>query len=666
MTDPGARVFCPTCFKSYPPGTERCAEDGTELMGLPQETSLEGTVLDGKYTVGPLLGRGGMGTVYRATQKLIDREVALKILRADFTSDMNAVKRFFREAKAVARLRSPHAVILYDFGLAREGHLYYTMELVKGRPLSREANDAGPFPLKRACRIMLHVARALEEAHGLGIVHRDLKPSNIMLVGSGDDEVAKVLDFGIAKIVTAPEGSTLLTDVGIAVGTPRYMSPEQATGGQVDYRSDLYSLGVIFYELLAGLHPFEGGTPSVMMRQHVHEQPIPVRIMAPEVEIPIPVERFMNRLLEKRPSERPRGAAEVTSELAALLEGSYDSRTTRMPRLSTSPTGLRQIVEDESDMDDSRWAYVDSSGLQDTRVGSSTDQFGRSTDELAQDAAEESRGTEDYTEGSEDSAEGTEDYTEDGADGGDATPFYQKQLKPVGRTEEKEDWLDEEFIPMDGKDEWTTTSRHIPRIAQEDTEPPEVEWDAPEPEWEREPPPPVWAGPETGAVTRSPRSSLLTAALMVTLAIVVLFSAALHYQLLDGLADRFSPKSEPAAEASRPATAAPEPAPRPSPVPRLIATQPSSTPAPEPSSAPKSEPGRANVTSSPAGADASDRPADAPRADEIRRRGVRAAAAGDYEAAIALFKRSRELGGDPADLGRLIDECRKKVAEQFK
>ncbi|MBM4371775.1 MAG: serine/threonine protein kinase, partial [Deltaproteobacteria bacterium] len=328
MSEPDSRVFCPTCFQSFPLGTERCPADGASLVGLPREATLEGTVLDGKYDVFEQLGRGGMGTVYRAVQKLIEREVALKILRTDFTSDLQAVKRFFREAKAVARLRSPNAVILYDFGLASEGHLYYTMELVRGRSLARELKEQGAFPVKRATRIALQVARALEEAHGLGIIHRDLKPSNIMLVGAGDGEVAKVLDFGIAKLLSVPEGSTLLTDSGIALGTPKYMSPEQATGGQVDYRSDLYSLGVILYEMLAGLPPFHGGSPSAVMQRQVSEEPVPLRVMAPDVEIPLPLERLLARLLAKRPGERPRRVTDITPELSALAEGVYDSRTT--------------------------------------------------------------------------------------------------------------------------------------------------------------------------------------------------------------------------------------------------------------------------------------------------------------------------------------------------
>ena len=564
MSDPHTRVFCPSCFKSYPAGTLRCADDGTELVGLPRETSLEGTVLDGKYAIGALLGRGGMGTVYRATQKLIDREVALKILRPDFTSDMMAVKRFFREAKAVARLRSPHAVILYDFGLAREGHLYYTMELVRGRSLSQELRDTGAFPVLRAIRIMLHVSGALEEAHGLGIVHRDLKPSNIMLVGTGNDEVAKVLDFGIAKLVTGAEANTLLTDSGMAVGTPKYMSPEQATGGGVDYRSDLYSMGVILYELLAGLHPFHGGTPSVMMHQHVHEEPVPVRIMAPEIEIPVPVERLLNRLLSKRPGDRPRGVTEVASELRALLEGSYDPRTTRMPQMSTSPTGLRQIVGDAIDTDGLGWSVATSSGLRDARgLASGSAKVSAPSDPDESDRGNTSEGlllgendpsldAERDSEGTEDFSEGTEDYTSDGASGGDATPLYQKAVEAGDRASGREDWRDEEYIPMDDRDEWTTTSKHIPRVDVEETDPPFVEWDAPAPDWER--PAPVW-GEEDGreGTRRSLRSNALPVGLMVLLGLVIVIAAVLHYQLMDGLVERFGLRSDVSSEAGAPA-----------------------------------------------------------------------------------------------------------------
>ncbi len=315
------------------------------------------------------------------------------------------------------------------------------------------------------------MARALEEAHGLGIVHRDLKPSNIMLVGDGNNEVAKVLDFGIAKLVTGADANTLLTDAGMAVGTPKYMSPEQAIGGHVDYRSDLYSMGVILYELLAGLHPFHGGTPSV--------------------EIPIPVERLLNCLMAKRPGDRPRGIVEVTSELAALQEGSYDPRTTRMPRMSTSPGGLRQIVEGELDTDDIRLTEGESTGLEDVREKSSSEKIDFVPPEKAED---ERRNTSEGMSASEgpvaEETEDTEDYTGDGVEAGDATPLYQKKIssKGSGKGKGSEDWRDEEHIPMDGRDEWTTTSRHIPRVDADETEPPDMEWDAPAPDWERPPP----------------------------------------------------------------------------------------------------------------------------------------------------------------------------------
>ncbi len=692
MQESGTRVFCPSCFKSYPPDTTMCPEDGTELVGLPRESSLKGATLDGKYEIGDLLGRGGMGTVYRATQKMIDREVALKILRPDFTSDMNAVKRFFREAKAVARLRSPHAVILYDFGLAREGHLYYTMELVNGCSLSQELRDVGAFPVRRAIRILLHVARALEEAHGFGVVHRDLKPSNIMLVGAGEAEVAKVLDFGIAKLVTGVDAGTMLTDSGIAVGTPKYMSPEQATGGHVDYRSDLYSMGVILYELLAGLHPFQGGTPSVMMHQHVHEQPVPVRIMSPEIEIPVPVESLLNRLLAKRPGDRPRGAPEVSSELAALLEGSYDPRTTRMPRMSTSPAGLRQILGGDLDTDGFRLEGTGSSGLADIRPlpsrettspgtagvdayassepapGTTSDGFVAS--EAPDGTGDYAEGTGDYAEGTGDYAEGTEDYTKDGdesPDAADATPLYQKTLSPrsPGGKRGREEWRDEDYIPMDGRDEWTTTSKHIPRVDHEDTEPPFVEWDAPAPDWER--PPPVWGESEDRVPAgRTRRSSALLVGLTVILALVVIIAGALHYQLLDGLVERFGlgrvassgngePSPAPAAGSVR--RSPPRPAP---------AVDPQALPDPEATPHPGFEAVQPEaVVPEAVVPDAVVSTVDLPRADDIRRRGVRAAAAGDYEAAVELFKRSRELGGDPADLDRLINECRRKLAERY-
>ena len=246
--------YCPKCFKKYPLHVERCTDDGSYLVA-PMDKDLVGEVLDDRYTVLERIGKGGMGVVYKAEQHLIKRIVALKVLRRDIAQDESAVKRFLNEARAIAGLDSHHTISLYDFGVTRDGLLYYTMELLKGRPLSRIIQDEAPLDHVRAAGLLLQACRSLEEAHEHNILHRDLKPENLFVSMKKGKERLKVLDFGIAKLVGDASMDTV-TQAGMIVGTPQYLSPEQAKGRPVAQTSDLYSLGIVLYEMLTGMPPF--------------------------------------------------------------------------------------------------------------------------------------------------------------------------------------------------------------------------------------------------------------------------------------------------------------------------------------------------------------------------------------------------------------------------
>jgi serine/threonine protein kinase len=332
--------YCPKCFKKYPPETERCLEDGSYLVS-PMDKDLTGEVLDDRYTVMERIGRGGMGVVYRAEQHLIKRIVALKVLRRDVVQDESAVKRFLNEARAIASLDSRHTVTLHDFGVTRDGLLYYTMELLKGQPLSRIIRDESPVDHVRAAGLLLQACRSLGEAHEHNILHRDIKPDNLFVTVRNGREELKVLDFGIAKLVGDTSMDTV-TRAGMIVGTPQYLSPEQALGNTVIPASDLYSLAIVFYEMLAGKPPFIGDTPMKTMWAHIRDPVPPLRKRNPEVQVPRSIEVFLNRALEKEPGKRFASTAAFADALRKAVEDHDASpETVSLPPLSTTDQGLR-------------------------------------------------------------------------------------------------------------------------------------------------------------------------------------------------------------------------------------------------------------------------------------------------------------------------------------
>ncbi|RJP17067.1 MAG: serine/threonine protein kinase [Candidatus Abyssobacteria bacterium SURF_5] len=265
----------------------------------------------GNYKILKELGRGGMGVVYKAHQVALGRMVAMKVLPQHLTTDTAFIKRFQNEARAIAKLNHPNIVQIYDIGNQDDIH-YYTMEFLEGPSLDQIIYREGFMPLENAMNIVLQVARALDCAHREGIIHRDIKPSNIIIDRS---KRAKVTDFGLAL----QERSTRLTVDGSIVGTPEYMSPEQAAAEPASARSDIYSLGVVFYELLTGKVPFEGETTLMVLKKIQSLEPEWPRALNPE--IPVEVEKVIQRMMAKKPRDRYANCQELIQDLRRLKAG---------------------------------------------------------------------------------------------------------------------------------------------------------------------------------------------------------------------------------------------------------------------------------------------------------------------------------------------------------
>jgi serine/threonine protein kinase len=269
--------------------------------------------LDQKYYLESKLGVGGMGTVYRAGRLLIGDRVAVKVLHPDQMSDPQAVERFRREAQTAARLKHPNVVTVYDFGVSREGLNYQVMELAEGESLRSLVERHGRLAETAAAEIIRQVCAALDETHRQGIVHRDIKPENILVQTIPGGLQVKVLDFGIAALRDVKSGR--LTRAGDVVGTPHYMSPEQCLGEELDGRSDIYSLGIVLFEMLTGVVPFDSPTTTAIVIKHVNNPPPPPRTLNPKISPA--VESVALRALEKRRDARPQTAGEMARELIA-------------------------------------------------------------------------------------------------------------------------------------------------------------------------------------------------------------------------------------------------------------------------------------------------------------------------------------------------------------
>ncbi len=288
--------------------------------------SLLGTTVAGRFTILSRLGAGSMGAVYRAHQAAVGRDVAIKIVRAERAYDAETKARFEREARATSALVSPHTVTVFDFGESADGSWFLAMELLEGESLGERLRRVTRLQVADAVRIARQAAVSLGEAHTKGIIHRDLKPDNLFLthvpVKSGEpEEIVKVLDFGIAKLVRGDDQHVdqLETQAGTVFGTPRYMSPEQAQGAALDARTDVYSLAVILYQMLAGRPPFVDDDAVVVMACHIKDDPPRLAQVAPEARIAPAVEAVVRRALSKDPQGRQQSAEQLVAELDAAI-----------------------------------------------------------------------------------------------------------------------------------------------------------------------------------------------------------------------------------------------------------------------------------------------------------------------------------------------------------
>src|SRR5688572_12441404 len=265
---------------------------------------LIGQVVGGRYHIVALIGEGGMGIVYKAEQRLGStvRRVAVKTLHAELSRDPSITARFHREVGTVAQLEHPNTVRVYDFGSTDDGTLYIAMEFLDGRALNKVIETEGALEPKRVAHLLRQITGSLDEAHRQGIVHRDLKPENVLLIErAGEKDVVKLVDFGIAARTESAdrEKEQKLTQQGMVLGTPPYMSPEQFTGKALDARSDIYSLGVMTYQMLTAKLPFEADTPWQWATQHMTAQPLPFEVTAPAREIPEHIRRAILRAMSK-------------------------------------------------------------------------------------------------------------------------------------------------------------------------------------------------------------------------------------------------------------------------------------------------------------------------------------------------------------------------------
>ncbi|HNI59567.1 MAG TPA: protein kinase, partial [Pseudomonadota bacterium] len=354
---------CTHCRKRYENEVRFCPVDGYAVVPVtePQKPWV-GRLLMGQFQIQSVCGQGATGTVYLATQVGMERQVAVKVLRADLLKDPDIVKRFVREARAGAKISHPNIATVHMVGQTEDGVPFIVMEYVPGRPLSALLDKGKPLSLGKLTQLCSQIAAALTEAHAQGIVHRDLKPENILVSERrGTPDVVKLVDFGIAKILVAyAPGEDAISRMGTVFGTPHYIAPEQASGQAVDGRADLYSLGCILYQMATGRVPFDGKAGLQVLLSQVRDPVVDPREVNPKLSDDLA--DFILSLLEKDPAARPQTAKEVREQLLALGKGS-DKGDDRKGKLTAKGSVFDDDEGDDSGEDDTAASSDDGPSL---------------------------------------------------------------------------------------------------------------------------------------------------------------------------------------------------------------------------------------------------------------------------------------------------------------
>jgi eukaryotic-like serine/threonine-protein kinase len=312
--------ICPVCSTEYADDVKFCPNDGQTLRSAAPASDLVGQVVADRYHVIKKLGEGGMGQVYLAEHVKMGRRSAIKVMNPSMVHDPDAVARFNREASNASRITHPNVCAIYDFGETPDGLIYLAMEFIEGEPLTDLLEREGVLPVPRAVGIFAQVAEALQAAHDLGIVHRDLKPDNIMLAQRKGSDQVKVVDFGIAKAVGGggDESGQKVTKTGLVVGTPEFMSPEQLSGDKLDGRSDLYSLALVLYQMLAGKLPFEATTVQETMIKRLTDEPARLAVSRPDLTFPAGLQPVLDTALARNPVDRYQTVVKFAADIASV------------------------------------------------------------------------------------------------------------------------------------------------------------------------------------------------------------------------------------------------------------------------------------------------------------------------------------------------------------
>ncbi|MFY9222558.1 MAG: serine/threonine-protein kinase [Blastocatellia bacterium] len=331
---------CLKCKKETGNASEPCPYDG----GRHLFDELLGTVIDGKYKLEKCIGRGGMGAVYLATHIQVNNKVAIKVLlKSLIEAHPAAYDRFRREAQATGRIKHPNAVSVTDFGQTDDGTAYLAMEYVDGKPLRRLLDKNGKLSLNQFLNLAKQICAGISAAHKAGVIHRDIKPDNVMVEVVDNQEVARVLDFGIAKLRDSQQ-HTNLTETGALLGTPNYMSPEQCTGNPIDHRTDIYSLGVMFYQMISGELPFKAPNAPALIIMHVTQAPTHLKEICPSV--PESLTKVIMQTLEKNPNDRQRSVVELIEQLeAALIPNASQWRVVYYGLLDTGDSTRQKFLQ---------------------------------------------------------------------------------------------------------------------------------------------------------------------------------------------------------------------------------------------------------------------------------------------------------------------------------